>query len=252
MPTPVPRWRYTKLSTSLPNPCQRSPSAARFTSFSNAVFVSSSACPSRPGPRAPTRAGCTRGHLPSTGLEHTGTPDRRERHLRPPDAGIGRQPVRDRADLRDERAGTLHPCALVAASDELPGQVGDRGTDPISPDVEADQPAGARIQFVQHGGGSFPPVDRPASWTRPRAPGPASACETVGLDRAVSRAIWAREIGPRRGTDSRTVRSLIARSRLGVPTAGASRSKFVVASLSSGASAKETFLTIRADATLGP
>ena len=44
-----------------------------------------------------------------------------------------------------------------------------------------------------------------------------SAWDTVGLDKAVSRAIWARDTGPTRRTLSSTVRSLMTRSRLGVP-----------------------------------
>ena len=65
--------------------------------------------------------------------------------------------------------------------------------------------------------GPFPPLERPASRTSPACCSPASAWDTVGLDSAVSRASCAREIGPMRRTHSSTVRSLIARSKLGVP-----------------------------------
>jgi len=63
------------------------------------------------------------------------------------------------------------------------------------------------------------PLDRPASRTRPASTNATSACETVGLDRSLSRAIWARETGPICRTNSSTERSLIAFSRLGVPAA---------------------------------
>ena len=46
-----------------------------------------------------------------------------------------------------------------------------------------------------------------------------SAWETVGFERPVSLAIWARETGPASRMRSRTVLSLIARRRLGVPVA---------------------------------
>jgi hypothetical protein len=65
----------------------------------------------------------------------------------------------------------------------------------------------------------LPPLERPASRTRPDLRSEASACETVGLESSLSREIWALETGPVRRTNSRTVRSLIARSRLGVPAA---------------------------------
>jgi hypothetical protein len=50
--------------------------------------------------------------------------------------------------------------------------------------------------------------------------GPVRPLETVGLDRPLSRATWARETGPLDWIRSRMVRALMARSRLGVPTVG--------------------------------
>src|SRR4029079_712961 len=96
--------------------------------------------------------------------------------------------------------------------------------------------------------GPFPPLVRPASRTRPASRSVTSAWETVGFDNAVSRAICARETGPTRRTLSRTVRSLIARRRLGVPPTDV-RSTVV---FGPSPSAKETFLTIPRDATLRP
>src|SRR4029453_17972502 len=101
------------------------------------------------------------------------------------------------------------------------------------------------------GAGPRLPLARPASRTRPASRREASACETVGLDRSLSRAICARETGPIRRTNSRTDRSLIARRRLGVPPGN-------VSSIlgpsppprGHGEYSQETFLTIGADATL--
>src|SRR6266542_1794721 len=94
--------------------------------------------------------------------------------------------------------------------------------------------------------GPLPPDDRPAGRTsRPRSSA-TRAWDTVGLDSPLSLAIWARETGPTCRMNSRTARSLMALSRLGVPAAKV-WSAPVRAPYSS---AKETFLTIWADATL--
>src|SRR6188472_480994 len=66
--------------------------------------------------------------------------------------------------------------------------------------------------------GPFPPDERPASRTRREDSKEVSASDTVGFDSPDSRAIWARETGPRSRISPMTVRSLIARRRRGVPT----------------------------------
>src|SRR5207253_9969572 len=62
------------------------------------------------------------------------------------------------------------------------------------------------------------PRDLPTSRTRPPWSNPLSASDTVGFDSPLTRATWARERGPCPWIRSSTVRSLIARRRLGVPT----------------------------------
>ena len=62
------------------------------------------------------------------------------------------------------------------------------------------------------------PLDRPTSRTSPASRSALRPSETVGLERPLSRATWARETGPVRWIRSRMARALIARSRLGVPT----------------------------------
>ena len=69
------------------------------------------------------------------------------------------------------------------------------------------------------------PLERPTSRTRPASSRAVRPRETVGLDRPLSRATWARETGPLRWIRSRMVRALIARSRLGVPTVGSRSAK---------------------------
>src|SRR6266536_3944953 len=61
------------------------------------------------------------------------------------------------------------------------------------------------------------PLVRPTSRTSPASRRAARLSETVGLDRPLSRATWARETGPVRWISSRMDLALIARSRLGVP-----------------------------------
>ena len=67
--------------------------------------------------------------------------------------------------------------------------------------------------------GPLPPEVRPASRTRSAPASADSAWDTVGLDNPESRAICARDTGPIARMNSSTERSLIARSRLGVPAA---------------------------------
>ena len=64
------------------------------------------------------------------------------------------------------------------------------------------------------------PLERPTSRTRSASSRAVRPSETVGLDRPLSLATWARETGPVRWMCSRIVRALMARSRLGVPTVG--------------------------------
>ena len=73
-------------------------------------------------------------------FEHAGAADGGQRDLAPLDPGVGGQPVRDRADLRDQRLRALNPRAFVAARDELSCDVGDGGADPVASDVDARPP----------------------------------------------------------------------------------------------------------------
>ena len=127
--------------------------------------------------------------------------------------------VRDRTDLRDER---LARSSRVARSSRratnCAGHVGDRRPHPVPADVDADHPSGARVQLVQHGGRTLAPAGdaRPRGRARLRAASRAPARPWAST--APSRGRSARGTrGPTRRTLSRTVRSLIARRRLGVP-----------------------------------
>ena len=90
------------------------------------------------------------GDLTELGMEHARTPDRGERHLTPPQPGLVRERVRDLAELRDQRLRTANPGPFVPASDDLTAEVGEGGADPGPPDVDPDDPAGPRVELVQH------------------------------------------------------------------------------------------------------
>jgi hypothetical protein len=72
------------------------------------------------------------------------------RHLRPGHPGLAGEPVGDRADLPNQGALAGHPGALVATRNDLAADIGDRGPHPFAADVDADDPAGGRVQLVQH------------------------------------------------------------------------------------------------------
>jgi hypothetical protein len=67
--------------------------------------------------------------------------------------------------------------------------------------------------------GPLPPEDRPAGRTSRARSRAAREWDTVGFDSPLSLEIWARDTGPTCLMNSRTARSLIAFSRLGVPAA---------------------------------
>ena len=89
--------------------------------------------------------------LPARGLEHAGAPHDREGHLAPADPGFRCEPVRDVADLPDQGVGAARSRRLVAAGEDVTGDIGDRGAQVAPADVDAHDPPRARVQLVQDG-----------------------------------------------------------------------------------------------------
>src|SRR5579859_7538719 len=107
---------------------------------------------------------------------------------------------------RSSRRATTLPAMLAMAARTQ--------TRPTS--MPATQPA-LGLSSYRSALGPRSPRDLPTSRTSLASSRPVSASETVGLERPLTRATCARDSGPRRWMSSSTERSLIARSRLGVP-----------------------------------
>ena len=165
MPTPVPTERKPKLRTSLARPRQRSPSAARLTSFSTPMR-SAELVPQRRHQALAAPAGQVggQGDRAPGRLEHARAADGDVVDPVPADAGLGGQPVGDGAELADQGAGAGGLGPLVAAGDHVAGDVGQGGPDPPAADVDAHHPAGRRVELVEDGAGPGPaagPADLP-------------------------------------------------------------------------------------------
>jgi hypothetical protein len=223
MPTPVPIDRKPKSRTPRPRPFQRSPTAARFTSFSTPTRAPSSPCSAstRPWRPQPGRLGA-RVTAPRVGSNTPGLPTVTwTTWSQPMPASSARPraiapicPIRARALetlARSWRRATIVPVtsATAARSQRRPTS------------MPATQPASGFSSYST-ALGPRPPLERPTARTSSPSSRAARPSETVGLDRPLSRATWARETGPRRWISSRMVRALIARSRLGVPASGRS------------------------------
>src|SRR4030095_413976 len=160
MPTPVPMDRKPKLATPTARPRQRSPSAARLTSFSTPMRSprtsrSRASSPWRPQPgrlgarmTAP-RVGSNTPGLPTvtcwTWSQPMPAPAARPGAVAPSgpiraEAGLGAQPVGDGPELADQGAGAGGAGVLVAAGDHGPGDVGQGGPDPAAGDRDAAPP----------------------------------------------------------------------------------------------------------------
>ena len=148
----MPTQSRTKSSTSRPRPLERSPRAARLTSFSK-LHHRAELLADRLDDAARSPAGQV-GRLveqPRRRHEHAGAADRGRRHGAPGDAGVGGHAVGDLAGLGDERPRAAGSRPLVAAHDDAAGDVGDGGPHPAAADVDADHPAGAGVELVELG-----------------------------------------------------------------------------------------------------
>src|SRR4029453_2870439 len=140
----------------------------------------------------PTRERVREGHVSGDRIEDPGAPDRGERHLLPLHACFRGERVRDLPDLRYQRALAPNRGRLVAAGDDLAGQVGDRGADEVPADVQPHDPPRPRVQLVQDGGGA------PAAARTPRVtnqPGTQERGERLGHRRLRQVAV-SRDLGP--------------------------------------------------------
>ena len=256
MPTPVPTHRYTKLSTSRPAPSDSSPSAARFTSFSN-VTVGAQLVADRPDQALAAEAGKVAApapRAPRVGSSTPAAPDRRVGDLAPADARARRPgSCAIVADLLDQRRGAARARPLVAAGDDRAGDVGDRRPHPVAADVDADDPAGRRVQLVEDrarplaAGSPADLVDEPAR----RSARPARATRSAWTARSRGRSA-ARDIVPVRA-DQLEHRALVdgARRSRGCPGARTCRGDRSASPPSRRAYSKETLLTKRKNTTPG-
>ena len=214
----MPIHRKQKSATPRPAPSARSPSAARLTSFSKLVRVPSSAriASTRPGFPHPGRFGASES-WPRDGSRTPGLPtvacvtcD----HLRPASAATS-CPIRPiwatsvaelRARVRSSRRATTRPVMSASATRTQFRPTSRPTTQPDS-----------GLSSKSTAPGPLRPLSRPTSRTSRESSSPVSACDTVGFERPLRRATSARETEPVVRISSSTARSLIARSRLGVP-----------------------------------
>ena len=152
--------------------------------------------------------------------EHARAPDARDGDVAPPQPRVLRHIPSDPAQLGDQDLRARQPGGLVGPGGDRAGEVGHRRAHALAADVDPDHVPRRGVQLVQHRGRSL------AAGGAARLPDEAgllehgqSACETVGFETPEARAICARDAGPIWRMHSRTVRSLMARSKLGVPAA---------------------------------
>ena len=144
----------------------------------------------------PTRQVRCHGDVTPRRIEDARAPQRGVRDLRPVDSGFARQPVSDGADLPDQRRSARDLRPLVASRHQRAGNVGDRGPHPLAPDVDADHPAGGRVELVEDRRGPALTMGAPdlAHQRRLQQPG-----EGEG-DRRLGEPADAGDLGPREGT----------------------------------------------------
>ena len=246
MPTPVPTHRKTKFGTPRPARRCRSPRAARLTSFSKLTSGAQLAA-DRPHQALAAPAG----QVGRMGAAGRGA-GRARRDCRRVAWATCRQPSPASPATRwaicaDLRRPARPSCASRARSSRratmAPVMSAIGRPHPVRADVDADHPAGAGVELVEHRA-------RPLA-----ARGPAHLLDQTGVEQAAEgrarRSAWTARCHARSGPgdwrrrariSSRTARSLMARSRLGCPAAKLIPSAAVSTLLE--AYSKETLLTV--------
>ena len=170
----------------------------------------------QPGP-APSRQVVGKRRVIFVVGEHARAPDARDGDVTPPQPRVLRHIASDPAELGDQDLRARQPGGLVGPGGDRAGEVGHRGPHALAADVDPDHVPRRRVQLVQHGGRSL------------AARGAAGLPNEAGLleyrerlrDRRLRNAGDTGDLRTGCGTDlrmhSRTVRSLMARSRLGRP-----------------------------------